>query len=124
MNKENQEKLFNDFPELFKENEFRIRRWGIGCGDGWFNIIYNLCKELDRSDPPVILQVKEKFGLLRIYISNGTKEDWEKIAKAESLSSKTCEFTGKPGKLYTSKNGWLKTLSPEYAEENEYILRR
>lgn len=49
-------------------------RFGIEAGDGWYQLIYDLCKEisdvLSKADQPVVLiidQIKEKFGKLRFY---------------------------------------------------------
>lgn len=68
-----------------------------------------------------IHQIKEKFGGLRFYYS--VKKDSEifgaMVAVAELLSQCTCEITGNPGELYV-KNGFIKTLSPEKAQELGY----
>ena len=52
MKKELQQKLFNDFPKIFKYNR-GIKRdvmlpmaFGCECGDGWYNIINHMCKML------------------------------------------------------------------------------
>jgi hypothetical protein len=91
--------------------------------------------------PTVVLdQVKEKFGTLRVYFhlefdkpflemayGDNPEPEATKCANrysdymngivhmAEVLSSRTCEFTGLPGKLHSS-GGWVKTLNPEYAK--------
>lgn len=46
--------------------------WGVDCGDGWFQLIDNLCYELMKISNKkgvkiTALQVKEKFGSLRFY---------------------------------------------------------
>lgn len=95
---------------------------------------------LDLCCPPVVLdQIKEKYGTLRVYWHFDT-EDLEKtrdtvkneeeldryverysnlvedaVDFAEYLSSKTCEVTGKPGKLYS--DGWCVTLCEEEAKK-------
>jgi len=50
MNKELQEKLYQDFPELFKEKDYPMTEtcmcWGIECSDGWEPIIRNVSKVL------------------------------------------------------------------------------
>ena len=89
--------------------------------------------------PKVIFtQIKEKYGTLRVYWNFGEIENYEEIKSklkdpneldenikrysntidsvvdfCEYLSSKTCEMTGKPGKLYTK--GWCVTLCKEEA---------
>lgn len=65
-----------------------------------------------------IQQIKEKFGGLRVYISGGDAHVGGKISFAESLSFKTCMFTGGRGERY-NKRGWIVTASKEKIEEFE-----
>ena len=71
---------------------------------------------------PVASQVKEKFGGLRFYVQAATKEHYNYISFAESMSYRTCESCGNPGKTYT--NGWHTTLCDIHAamagKEEEY----
>ena len=57
---------------------------------------------------PVAAQVKEKFGGLRFYVHSSTDIHYSYILFAESMSYRTCETCGAPGKTYTA--GWNKTL--------------
>ena len=72
-------------------------------------------------EPIIIEQIKEKFGTLRFYYSNGTPEIDGIVAFAEYLSSVTCEETGKRGELCHNQRGWYKTLCKETAERMGYI---
>ena len=96
-------------------------------------------------EPPQVIadQVKEKFGTLRFYYHLEYNErnnylletekypDLQQIVDrysdyingiihfAEIASGRTCEETGQPGELHAtggSRNGWLKTVSKEYAK--------
>ena len=95
----------------------------INVDEGWYQIIVDCDKELTEIDPHYqILQIKEKFGGLRYYMTpcNDTTEEqrnkmYEVISKYEAIAACTCEATGKPGVLMKSIGGWLKTLNPEYA---------
>jgi hypothetical protein len=83
------------------------------CGQGWDKIIdplILLCQENDVD----ILQIKEKFGRLRFYVSNSTPEVDLAIEAAEVLSAKTCEECGEPGKVRSSGT-WLKTVCEKHA---------
>ena len=64
----------------------------------------------------VAVQVKEKFGGLRFYVNGATEEMYNFISFAESMSYKTCEVCGSPGKTYT--DGWHQTLCDIHAEMN------
>jgi hypothetical protein len=65
---------------------------------------------------PVAVQVKEKFGGLRFYVQAATKEHYNYISFAESMSYRTCEECGNPGKTYT--DGWHTTLCDIHAAMN------
>jgi hypothetical protein len=62
---------------------------------------------------PVASQVKEKFGGLRFYVNGATDKHWNFISFAESMSYRTCEECGAPGKTYT--DGWHTTLCDIHA---------
>ncbi len=119
MKKELQKKLIEDFPTLFKYygQPPTPMMFGIGVGDGWFNLLYDLCKKVVELDGEVhLVQVKEKFGGLRFYI-DGTKNEevWKVISEAEERSFHICEKCGKPGTL--REGGWLLTLCDKCDEE-------
>lgn len=71
---------------------------------------------------PVAVQVKEKFGGLRFYAQAATDKHYQYISFAESMSYRTCEECGAPGKTYT--DGWHMTLCDIHAamagKEEEY----
>ena len=71
---------------------------------------------------PVAVQVKEKFGGLRFYVQAATDKHYQYISFAESMSYRTCEVCGAPGKTYT--DGWHTTLCDIHAamsgKEEEY----
>jgi hypothetical protein len=80
---------------------------------GWNLIIKNLIQDLIRLGwNKEVIQVKEKFGGLRFYINEGTDEIHQRIGEAELESMKTCEITGRPGKIRTDI-GWYRTLCDE-----------
>ena len=67
---------------------------------------------------PTVVQVKEKFGTLRFYIQAGTDEHDNYISFAESMSARTCETCGKPGK--TLGRGWYYTSCEEHAHDDDW----
>jgi hypothetical protein len=83
----------------------------IGVGKGWRLILEGLVTKLEAlDDPPKAIQIKEKFGELRFYVSgNLTTEAQEAISAASRASTCTCESCGAPGES-TSVRGWVKTL--------------
>lgn len=68
---------------------------------------------------PVAIQVKEKFGTLRVYYTGGDSFVRGAVDMAENQSAVTCEMCGAPGELST-KNMWLKTLCESHRIENDF----
>lgn len=104
-----------------------ISERGIECGNGWYQILHDLSETIEKtleklepaSLPTYVSQVKEKFGGLQVYLesSQGSIDELdeleEAIAKTNTLSYKTCEVCGDPGKL--RKGSWLMTLCEEHS---------
>lgn len=120
MKKELQDKIINDFPKLF-EDRGTWRNFYFETGDGWYNLIYNACKELqewsDKNNIQItLLQIKEKFGPIRIYYmivnDNGLNVDQSEIdtiiERAEELSTQTCEKCGSMESVERTSFGWIK----------------
>ena len=75
--------------------------------------------ELALKELPVIQQIKEKLGGLRVYTNGATPEHQAYIDFACAMASRTCEVCGSPG---TSRNtGWIKTLCDMHHKEREEI---
>lgn len=99
------------------------------CGDGWISLIeeaktiiakYNQkLKEEDLDTEPLeFIQIKEKWGGLRIYLNYYVPEIADQIHELESKSLNICEHCG------TNKNvkrdwthGWIMTLCDKCREE-------
>lgn len=122
--------LCTTFPKMFvnryKPMTETAMCWGFECGDGWFNIINQLCANIqhhidwkNRKEEVVpqvtVDQVKEKFGSLRFYFTGGDDYIRGLATMAESMSGVTCEQCGNPGS--TVGRGWLTTLCEKHAEE-------
>ena len=114
MNEKTTQRIIEQNPKIFAQDFY------FECDDGWADIIFNLCKELqqeiDNSDCEqiVAVQVKEKFAGLRFYAGGGNEVTRAMIDKYAKLSSETCEVTGGKGHL-CEKHGWYKTLSTQSA---------
>lgn len=90
-------------------------RWGIECGTGWRHIVEKLLERLEtaiaaqpigRRDVFRIVQIKEKFGRLTVYLaSEGSAEMRAAIQDAAEQSVITCEVCSAPGRL-EERHGW------------------
>lgn len=92
--------------------------WGFETDDGWYELIYKLSARLENlinQLPPQdqhkykAVQVKEKFGELRFYMTMETPEMEALIDAAEEESAHICEICGRRGKT-RDLAGWLQTL--------------
>lgn len=123
MREELEQKIVKDFPwtkEIYSE-----------CGDGWFQILYDCVNEINEfckvndidTNELVIVQIKEKFGELRIYMEYGIynliTEIEDIIAKYVDKSQEVCEVCGKTGRLRVF-NRYYKAVCDEYANKFNY----
>jgi len=68
---------------------------------------------------PRASQIKEKYGILRFYMTSGTQEMWDIIEEKEKESETICEICGNKGEL-NEKHRWYKTLCVGCAKKNGY----
>lgn len=119
--------LCKKYPKIFSDrNKSMIETcmcWGFEVGDGWFNIIDQLCANIQSQidwtckDQVVATQVKEKFGTLRFYYNGGDEYISGLVSMAEAISAVTCETCGKPGKLRGKH--WLYTACDEHSKKED-----
>lgn len=80
------------------------------CDEGWYPLIQKLIEDLIKLGwNKQVTQVKEKFGGLRFYINDCTREMLDRISEAEKESYSICEECGEPGELRKDL-GWYFTL--------------
>mgnify|MGYP001605239295 CR=1 FL=1 len=139
MNDELQQQLYDKYPELFvnKDQDPRVScmAWGIECGDGWYDLLAELCYQIAQHEkniaikekypastpqepskyyPVQFTQIKEKFGGLRVYFDGGDEYVEGVISMAEEMSYKLCERCGNKGQ--PNKQGWIVTLCEKCRE--------
>lgn len=102
----------------------RLFRNGVNfeCGIGWSEIIRDLSTKVEDilnespdSEEIFAVQVKEKYGTLRFYMSQEIGEISNLIEEAEALSSQTCENCGRPAKMRGKR--WLEVKCDECFKE-------
>jgi hypothetical protein len=114
--------LLCDFPVLYGR---ALLDGGFRCDDGWEPLIRDLSEKLERDccvydgeERPYVVQVKEKFGGLRVYVSHGTSKMYETIRRAEERSTSVCEVCGAEGRTRKHRSAyWVKTVCDSHAEE-------
>lgn len=99
MTHEIEQKLSEIFP-FMSECSFE-------CGEGWNDLIWSMVREIDdafydfgKSVDFCIMEIKEKFGEMRVYYYSNTSTKIDGIIdKHVGLSKSTCEICGAEGKL-------------------------
>jgi hypothetical protein len=125
MRKELEQRLVERWPTWFNiEGDIRhtSMSWGFTHGDGWFDILWRLCEDLEPMVAELeqeatgrqfeVLQVKEKFGGLRFYVSHANDAIRQRIGAAAEESFRTCEVCGQPGKQ--RQGDWIETRCDEH----------
>jgi hypothetical protein len=117
MDKELEKKLVEKYPDALSEYGGDMHQtcmaWGFECGDGWYEILEELCEKIANIPGFKFAQVKEKFGMLTVYYDGPDSKEDRKIVRAaideaENKSCNTCEGCGERGKL-EKRGGWLST---------------
>jgi hypothetical protein len=79
-------------------------------GPGWKGLLSECFEQLRQAGwSGNILQIKEKFGALRLYVTGQNPTIDEIINHFEERSRTVCEECGAPGSTRNS-NGWLSTV--------------
>ena len=115
--------LIARYPGLYRHaddkpvpSSVNFARGGFECGNGWYSIIDRLSSKLIADPNLVVVQAKEKMGVLKIYVDSvegspepditlATRLYAERMAAREE-SSCTCEVCGEPGKHEARLRGW------------------
>jgi len=101
-----------------------LMAFGFECDKGWHPMIIELLDKIQdmvNNNPEEyldlrIMQIKEKFGGLRVY-TNFYDEDIELLlSEYEEKSNTICEICGRPGEL-RENHFWLKTLCDKCNEK-------
>jgi len=116
MKQELQNKLFEKYPKIFVQRTLPMTHtcmcWGIECPDSWYDLLDNLCENIQNEvDSKKLLQVeasqvKEKFGSLRFYLNGHIESIEDMINIAEQGSRKICAECGSKEDVI-STDSWI-----------------
>jgi hypothetical protein len=105
------------FDHMSPESRNPIK-YGFQCGEGWkilIGIFLYRAREVKEDGKQLVqvVQIKEKFGGLRIYVTfedntpkNIVSTIWATASALECVSMTTCEECGKPGS--TREGRWIR----------------
>lgn len=125
MSPDKQNKLYTDYPKLFRQKDFEsnqtLMNRGVSVGDGWYQILADLCEDIQKyadereSAPgfkqPEFFQIKNSFGELRIQPMDYDPYVEALIEKAKKRARSTCESCGGPGEERPFR-GWHMVACP------------
>ena len=101
--------------------------FGFECGDGWYSILDALFERMahhashSASKKIVITQVKEKYGSLRVYYISNDPILEAFVDLAESLSERTCEVCGCPGKMTVNATKWIRVRCQQHEDTSTAV---
>jgi len=97
MNDNNTRKLYKQFKFLNK----KTLPDGFECEDGWYALVYNMCKELKECAPLdfVITRVMNKYGELEVHTKNGNMPTRIVLSAYRSDSMDICDRCGNDKEL-------------------------
>ena len=146
MNQELDQNLCETFPILYQNRRgdprVTLMCWGFECGDGWYNILYQLSRQIqghldwnnrrretlllnnpynipipDQIPQVTVTQVKQKYGTLRFYYDGGDELIRGMVTMAEAMTAVTCETCGAPGRI--RGNHWFYTACDDHTHPDD-----
>jgi hypothetical protein len=119
---------FNNFLDkifilpIYTEWDAVPEGWRIAFGDQYLRDLKNQLKKDGMLYSWRILQIKEKFGTLRLYCNMGSEDLYKLIDKYEDLSWNTCINCGKPATKIS--NGWISPYCDDCFPETSEIYQQ
>lgn len=103
-----------EFRHIFAPYVWSDLREGKCVGSGWTELLVELFRSLgkiERASPGSIriVQVKEKFGELRVYLGKSHRDASSLIDMATAASRTVCEGCGRTSTI-KDRQGWYTTL--------------
>ena len=150
MNKELEQKFVKRWPDWFDVNgsvQHTLMPFGFECGDGWFQLIWDLCEDIEKilnevfhemglSDDDIkvrqvtrkldkeqikdfeVIQVKEKFAGLRFYYEDAVEGEGKIIKRVQKAEELSLVTCEECGKEgKVTGKNWLKTLCENCEKE-------
>jgi hypothetical protein len=125
MSPEKAKALQDKYPKIFGTSDPSepYTTYGIECGDGWYDLLDVLCRNIqhhvnwkieripeeEREGFQVVAtQIKQKFSTLRFYYNGGDDYTSGLIQMAESMSGMICEDCGDKATVKTK--GWITNI--------------
>jgi len=102
MDKQKTDQLYERFSHLYRERSAPLESsqmgWGFQCEDGWYKIIYDMSKKIQKLSgegefaPAISLVSKHEDGTLHVAVRNITPPIGNIVTRATEQSRLTCEL--------------------------------
>lgn len=122
-----QREILERYPALFERPQgskgLTLLDDGLACDAGWYQILDRLFADLSKIQKEDILthlrvvEVKEKFGRLRVYVVGGNERVDARIEQAVDEASATCEGCGGPSPGFRYHGAWYGNICDSCARE-------
>lgn len=90
---------------------------------GWHDLYEKLMEQLEQVNPDLrIIQAKQKFGALRVYVDPFDEQAYPLIDEATKASGRMCEECGAAGQI-TVYNGYYAALCPTHQGDAKFPER-
>lgn len=123
------ESIENHIYNLKRNNEFNQGQLDLANAGkleqmhDWMRDIYEKGELVIKKVPDIsVEEVKEKFGQLRFSVKGADDSIRGMIQMASAMSATICEECGKPGKLSSTKTGWIRVLCKEHSPKSDAEL--
>lgn len=106
--------LLDNFPTVLSMS----RTYDVDAPFGWQPIVLSLLGQLEdhakKAMPDLeVIQIKQKYGHLRVYVSTTDDQVEYLIGEAEKRCASTCEVCGKEGRASTF-GGWILVVCADH----------
>jgi hypothetical protein len=115
MDSQKTNELYEKFPHLYRERTAPLESsemgWGFQCENGWYKIIYEMSKKIDKIStegehaPAISLVSRHEDGTLHVAVSNLTPPVADIVTSATERSRLTCEFCAYTPAFLRTNNG-------------------
>ena len=117
MKKESQQKLYDEFPLLYENRRSSMREscmyWGIACGEGWYDILYDLSSKLH----PMIEKIRDENDGQNCLWCNCKKDSHCGLVKNKNNACVTVH------KLPYKINFYIGYIIPQYAKDTKRVWK-
>ena len=113
--------MIDKYKEVAKKHDYLDEGVLVEVPQGWLDIVDQMFSEIDEIIKRenigdfVVLQTKEKFGTLRVYVGPYIKEIDDIIGKYEDMSYYICCRCGKPATKIST--GWICPFCDDCADK-------